>query len=79
MKMLIIIILIALVGGSVAVSRYRIITQFLLLNFFSLFIRYQYNQKIYLTIFHITSLQNGFQVSLKTALEANYFSVKGLR
>lgn len=77
--MLIIIILIALVGGSVAVSRYRIITQFLLLNFFSLFIRYQYNQKIYLTIFHITSLQNGFQVSLKTALEANYFSVKGLR
>lgn len=79
MKMLIIIVLIALVGGSVAVSRYRIITQFLLLNFFSLFIRYQYNQKIYLTIFHITSLQNGFQVSLKTALEANYFSVKGLR
>lgn len=79
MKMLIIIILIALVGGSVAVSRYRIITQFLLLNFVSLFIRYQYNQKIYLTIFHITSLQNGFQVSLKTALEANYFSVKGLR
>lgn len=77
--MLIIIVLIALVGGSVAVSRYRIITQFLLLNFFSLFIRYQYNQKIYLTIFHITSLQNGFQVSLKTALEANYFSVKGLR
>ena len=32
MKMVVIIILIALVGGSVAVSRYRIIIQFLLFN-----------------------------------------------
>lgn len=33
MKMVVIIVLIALVGGSAAVSRYRIITLFLLLNY----------------------------------------------
>ena len=33
MKMVVIIVLIALVGGSVAVSRYRITIQFLLLNY----------------------------------------------
>ena len=33
MKMVVIIALIALVGGSVAVSRYRIIIQFLLFNY----------------------------------------------
>ena len=60
MKIVIIIVLIALVGGSAAVSKVLDYNTILAIELFSSFIRYQYNQKIYLTILYVTSLQNGF-------------------